>query len=251
MNMQYGRFENTGIVPVDEAPTIRAPTWARVWHKLRTPLSLRHELGGIGFAMGDISKALAYNLHYELSGGGCISAAIPGKKFYIAYRRLEWAVGFSPVFRREKLQGVSHNAWVRRTPGYVGALSGGTDDYHISMNFSPEAHWCGFSLPMSWRIRGVLATCPRYEDAINYFVGQENKVMVSAYVVIVGKKKAAWLDVAETSSYIDGVEFPTPLVVGNDYEEEEMPDTITRRNSTKEYQAPAGAWVLDEYKCRL
>lgn len=234
--------------PACQLPAIVLPGWLKSWVWLRAPSRLYDEMHRISVGIGDLSTTIAYNLHYELSGLGCISAAVPGKTGYSAYRRLEWCVGFSPAFSEQRLAGVGHRASVRYTPGFVGALSGATDEYHISMNYVPDQQKrVNSSLPAAWLLRGVLASCRSYSAALTTLLA--STVAAGVFITLVGHKKAAWLHIDHTqATVVKTVRWPTRLVVGNEWEEGELPSRLPVRQISVAYKAKANAYVLDEYR---
>lgn len=249
-------------IPDAELPEITLPRWLTSFAWLRTPRELKSELDHIGALMGNRDQAMAYNLHYEITGMGCISAAIPDKrqKKYSAYRRLEWEVGFAPRFSCMPLFGTE--ACVRFTPGYVGALSGRTADWHISMNYAPDSYDINYrGLPVSWILRHALAMGRSYQATINWL--KKQTVVKRAFVLITGEKRAAWLTLDTSCSYIESeVEWPKELVVGNEYDEVWFdPDEWKGikpqtwgdwKQDGNPYQAGSeDAWVLDQYITRI
>lgn len=196
---------------------------------------------------------MAYNLHYEINGMACISAAIPNKRrgSYTAFRQLEWSVGFSPHFRFVPLRG---GAEVRYTPGCVGALSGRTKTWHISMNAAPSA--AGFeinyrSLPVSWVLRQALARDEPYDDTVDWLLRQT--VIRRAYALITCAHAACWIVMDPEISYVQqSAGYPDKLIVRNsEYEESATPREYSTKLSDAPYQADDGAWVLDRYAVKL
>jgi hypothetical protein len=240
-------------IPDIEMPPIALPGWLNGFAWLRTPRALKRELRVLGDLLGNRNMAMTYNLHYELSGLGCVAAAIPNEATgtYIAYRQLEWDVGFAPHFQFEPLKG---NSEVRYTPGFVGALSGKTPSWHISMNYAPDSHidinW--MAQPVAWVIREALARGEGYAATRDWLL--EQQVVRKAYVTLVGSHDACWINMDPRWSQVHmEVEYPETLVVGNDTDEiefcsEEWEDV----EGHGPFQAEsADAWVLDKYAVQL
>jgi len=219
---------------------------------LRIPKGLMPELVQLTKLVGSRSRTLEMNLDYELSGIGCVSAAVPSRVgTYAAYRRLEWSVGYAPKFHFAQLgQGIGK---VRYTPGYVGALSGYTPEWHVSMNYSPTSHhgidW--YKQPASWVLREALARGMSYGKTKEWLLQQ--RVIREAYVTLVGKDKASWLIIGPFGAVVHKeVSYPTPLVVCNSEYEGWLDPTYWRAVTSAPYQAPSiYDFVLDRYTVQL
>lgn len=236
---------DTRLGPVSLPPGISGYAW------LRTPLTLKKEIFCVGRKLGSQSLAMAYNLHYELHGIGCISAAIPSpsRKAYNAFRQLEWDVGFSPAFRFQPIN--NSGASVRYTPGYVGALSGRTREWHISMNAAASSALNYTALPVSWVLRRALARNRNYRDTVDWLLNRV--VLRRAYVVLTSATAACWIVMDPFLSHLQAeVRYPDPLIVGNtEYALDRKPDSYSHRLTDAPYCADEGAWVLDRYCVKL
>jgi len=234
-------------VPDIILPEIDIPDSLTALALLRAPFSLKKELLVIGKKLGSLSKAVAYNLHYELTGSGCISAAIPDEKKgrYVAFRRLEWTVGFEPRFAFYPL---TRRTKVRQTAGYVGALSGASSSWHISMNYSPSRPGINVNaLPVSWVIRHAIAKDRSYDATIAWLL--KRQVVRGAYVTIVSKDRACCLHMdSRRSELLHEAEYPDVFVIGNDdYPCDIIPDDYNRHLSDVPYKSKPGDFTLDTY----
>lgn len=210
------------------------------------PQQLRKEMSVIADQIGSRYQALMWNAHYEILGGGCVSAALPGPDGYVFHRRLEWDVGFTPEFRFERL---SKHAFVRYTPGYVGALSGYNEHIHIAMNAEPGLEPVNIpGLPISWYIRKALVANWGIHRTAAWLV--EQRAIRGAFVIIASKNEAVWIHTTGRfdREYLLCKTFPEPLVVGNSYHEIEMDNCGWDAATAGTYKADSpDDWVLDQY----
>lgn len=215
------------------------------------PQPMRSEMQIISDGVGGRAKALFWNLHYELFGMGCVSAALPGKEGYLFHRRLEWDVGFTPEFRFRELK---PGTMIRYTPGYVGALSGYTPHWHISMNAEPEMQDMNISdavkgTPISWLLRSALAQGRSMQETQCWLMSK--RAVRGAFVIMASRKEAVWMHIrggGHENKILAHRHFPEPLSVGNHYEEREMDELGWAECGCRSYRAEnAGDWVLDQY----
>ena len=216
-----------------------------IWHLIPKPLKV--EIKSIGDRIGSLSRALHWNLHYEILGGGCVAAAVPGNDGYVFHRRLEWDVGFTPAFRFVPL---TPAGWVRYTPGFVGALSGCTPGWDIAMNasdFEPIDPLGVRGLPVAWVVREAIARGEDLEATVRWLCKQ--RVMRDGFVTLVGPLEAYWLLLSQDGgTTLLHKRYPRPLVVRNSMTEGTMDECGWAGASTAPYRAAtADAWVLDQY----
>ena len=247
----YGILQ-TKKIPKD-VPAIKMPAWLATLGKLRTPKQLRREMQASVSATVSFNTVLTYNLHYEISGFGCQSAAVPredgnGYKFC---RRFEWDVGFEPAFSFAPLHGAEEPVRIRYTPGFVGALSGHVPgDWAIAMNFSPGYDAGGSNvsaMPAAWIIREMLASGYCYEDVRDWLL--DKKCIKQAYIILVSQYSACWIVLDPSRSMmLKEVHFPEVLCVGNEVEQDEYDPTDWIGIGDKPYHADEGEWILDQYQ---
>lgn len=165
--------------------------------------------------------ALLLNLDYELGGGACTTAAVPGKRGYRMVRALDWEIpaAFANSIRWKPLvAGVSH----RKVPHYSGVLTGHNfeDHFGVALNQSDDPYGSIniLGLPIAWHIRLGLEESYSIDDMLNYLL--KAKPIVGGYVTLIGKERAYWLNVTAQGGYIHyQVDFPAYLCVCNDTKE--------------------------------
>ena len=219
------------------------------WLRTLTPAPLRSELRALATQLGSWSKAYFWNLHYEIFGGACVSAVLPGKSGYVYHRRMEWDVGFTPRF---DFREIAPGCVIRYTPGYVGALSGYTANWHIAMNAEPGGEDIdivdAYGLPASWILRRAIARNRGFTETVDWLLKQ--RAVRGAFVLIASRTQAYWIDLQKgwNTEVFEQASFPDALVVGNSYEPAEMDDQGWVGKTDAPYQAEsADAWVLDQY----
>jgi hypothetical protein len=231
-------------MPRDADTSLVEPYVNLIWRSIPEPL--RTELNLIAEQVGSRSAALLWNLHYEVFGGACVSAVLPSDEGYMFYRRLEWDVGFTPEFRFEPLNSKSA---VRYTPGFVGALSGYNQHFHIAMNAEPEMGVPDTTAyPVAWHMRKVLASNCTLNKAMNYLLRQ--RVARGAFVILADHECAVWLHLG--GGYDNQIMaykiYPESLIVGNIYEEKEMDECGWKDRGAGPFKADDPKdWVLDQY----
>lgn len=240
---------------VPDVPIITLPGWLQSMAWLKTPRLLKPEIKAIANQLGSKETAIAYNLHYELSGLGCITAALPANDLdgYKFCRQLEWDVGFSPAFDFQQIQGVAHLAKVRHTAGFVGALSGHTQQWSIAMNYAPDID-VGVNIhaqPVAWLIRKAIARGKGYAETRDWLLKQ--RVIRAAYVTIVSHDQAAWLALGVEGGgplrnfIVEEKKYPDTLMVGNEMAEIYTSPDDWENVCMDAYQAEPHAWILDRY----
>ena len=124
-----------------------------------TPYTLRKEIKEIAKGYGvSNNQALAANLHYELMGCGCISAALPNpmERRYNVFRQLEWWIPDEVKSNLVEKGGIE----TMQMDGSVGCYDGRnikTDDI-VAFNLPPNYHDSTnyFGVPASWLVRKYL-----------------------------------------------------------------------------------------------
>lgn len=206
-----------------------------------------NQAGDMGDELADVverlgvERGLAFNLHYELAGGGCVSAAVPYRSQYRWYRKLEWSCGFAPQFEFKQLTGVNWaKAMVRHTPGYVGALSGFTDEWHVSMNMAP-GFWDPAGMPASWVLREAIASGRSFVNTQHWLLQQ--RVIRPVYLLLATRRHAVWLYLgagksgkATENQLLAQAQCPVPLIVGNAAVQSTM-DRVNPKAKSGPYQA--------------
>lgn len=242
---QFGKLPVISPLPAD-IPPLGLPGWLSAMVLSRTPARLRWEMRHVAGGVS-LDTVYAYNLHYELCGLGCITAAVPQRNRYRFYRRLDWPVGFCPVFSFAALENTKLGTYVRYTPGFVGALSGCTSEWCVAMNMSPESHM-GIRMagrPMAWILREALARGENYQKTKHWLLQQEP--IRQAFVVLVAPKQACWLLVGgRVTCVLKEVVYPQPLVVGNAMSESTLYAPEWRSVGMAPFQGSDG-FVLDRY----
>lgn len=201
---------------------------------------MRDELADVVERLG-VERGLAFNLHYELAGGGCVSAAVPYRSQYRWYRKLEWSCGFAPRFEFKQLSEVSWaKCMVRHTPGYIGALSGYTDKWHVSMNMAP-GFWDPAGTPASWVLREAIALGQSFTDTQYWLLNQ--RVIRPVYLLLATRRHAVWLYLGAgkngkgtENQLLAQAQCPVPLIVGNSTFQSTM-DRVNQKATSGPYQA--------------
>jgi len=215
------------------------------------PDQLGNELSVIGEKLGSRALALYWNLYFEThdSDDECVSAAVPGKEGYVFHRRLEWDMGYAPRF---EFREIAPGRYVRHTPRFVGALSGYTPNWHIAMNGAPDPLSCGVSAlthrqPLAWILRRAIAEAKGFDATVDWLLRQ--KPMRGAFVLIVSKNQACWIDMeSEDTTIIHKAEYPEELVVVDDYKPRAMDNFGWDGCTDAPYKATETRdWVLDQY----
>lgn len=243
---QYGALPLAESLPADVPPLTLSPWLVEIFANI-TPPRLLLEMSEMAGTV-PLNTVYAYNLHYELHGMGCITAAVPTRRgSYRFCRRLDWLVGFNPVFRSVPLAGTVAGTRVRYTPGFVGALSGYTQEWGVAMNMSPRS-FAGIELagtPMAWILRRALARSKEYADTKRWLLRQVP--IRPSFVILVAARKACWLQVGgDQTGVMKEVNYPTPLVVGNSMTETSLFLPEWQGVREEPFQSTNG-FVLDRY----
>lgn len=184
-----------------------------------------------------LEDALLVNLDYELGGGACTTAAIPGAKGYYMARALDWDIP-EQVRKRIKWQWDDCGKFRHRAmDAYIGVVTGHSvfGDYAIALNAPPYPyHKINYrGTPITWIIREALETCDSYEDAVS-FIGQSRPI-IGGFVTVIGKKDAVWLDrqsdICIEYSYGEYKD-KDMLTVGNDY----TADYVSKEKALKKWR---------------
>jgi hypothetical protein len=254
--MYYGTIRHLPLpAEVPDIPQFNLAALFRAYIWWKTPWALDLEMNQIATASGRSKDlVLFYNLHYEISGGGCISAALPEERGYLFHRQLHWHVGYQPWFMWTAL---TPTAVVRYTPGFVGALSGATTQWQIAMNAAPGLfdkrgpRYGG--RPSAWILREALARGANFEQTMAWLLQQVP--VRQTYVTLVADKRAVWIELNahEPSRIKKLAEWPTSVIVGNDDEElarvgGNMPERLTIEDAR--FQGQPGSMHLDRYTVR-
>ena len=187
--------------------------------RARAPKVIWHELETVAAQVGSMELTLYYNLNYELFGLACLSGVLPdwttgGYRFY---RRLEWAVGYNPKFQFVHL---TPSTQVRHTPGFVGALSGGTKEWHLALNAAADYDTGGRNyrtgLPIAWILRQAIAMDRDFDSTCHWLTQQES--VCTAFVIIASREEARWIHIGPKGGFVH----ETALVCGYPYMHEDL-----------------------------